>query len=81
MDYAYLRKGTVKALKYDGHECTPENVARGVYPIVAQVRMYTRDEPQDKVKAFIDYVLSPEFQQGFVGEMGFVPVTAGVSPL
>lgn len=75
VDYAYLRKGGVKALKLDGHECTPENVVRGVYPIVAKVRMYTRGEPEGKVKAFIDYVLSPEFQQGFVSEMGFVPVT------
>lgn len=74
VDYAYLRKGAVKALGYDGYECSPENVVAGVYPIVARVRMYTRGEPGGDVKAFIDYILSAEFQHDFVEEMGFVPV-------
>ena len=52
---------------------TMENVVTGDYPISRPLLMYTKGEPQGAVKAFIDFVLSPEGQT-VVKKIDFVPV-------
>lgn len=52
---------------------TMENVMSGAYPISRPLLMYTKGEPKDLVKTFIDYVLSPAGQQ-IVKKLDFVPV-------
>lgn len=52
---------------------TMENVMSGAYPISRPLLMYTKGEPKDLVKTFIDYVLSPDGQQ-IVKKLDFVPV-------
>jgi phosphate transport system substrate-binding protein len=37
--------------------------------------MYTKGEATGAVKAFIDYVMSKEFQDAYVEKNGFVPIT------
>lgn len=50
---------TVRAVKLDGVEPTQENAKSGKYPVVRQLYMNTKGDPQPLVKAFIDYILSP----------------------
>jgi phosphate transport system substrate-binding protein len=51
---------TVRAVKIDGTEPSQENAKTGKYPVVRQLYMNTKGEPKPLVKAFIDYILSPE---------------------
>lgn len=62
----------VKPIKVDGFEPTEENVKSGSYRISRPFLYLTKEEPQGVVKAFIDWVLSPEGQE-IVGEE-FIPV-------
>ncbi|MDO7906113.1 phosphate ABC transporter substrate-binding protein PstS family protein [Paenibacillus sp. JX-17] len=66
---------SVKALKYDGVEASVENVEQGKYPVWAYEHMYTKGEPKEHVKAFLDYILSDEVQQADVTELGYIPVS------
>jgi phosphate transport system substrate-binding protein len=61
-----------------GEVVTPaaEAVATGAWPAWSYEHMYTRGEPRGAVKAFVDYVLSPAFQEEVVPKLGgFVPIT------
>jgi phosphate transport system substrate-binding protein len=67
------------SLKGDSGEIAPttENITAGTYPIWAYEHMYTKGEPTGATKAFIDFVLSPEFQNdGLPSVKGFIAVTA-----
>ncbi len=52
---------------------TAETVNAGLYPIARDLYMYTAGEPQGQIKAYLEWVLSPEAQQ-IVLELGFVPI-------
>jgi phosphate transport system substrate-binding protein len=57
-------------------EASPETIASGAYPIWSYEHMFTKGEPTGATKAFLDYVLSPEFQTKVVPSVkGFIPVT------
>ncbi|WP_420540012.1 phosphate ABC transporter substrate-binding protein PstS family protein [Paenibacillus polymyxa] len=66
---------TVTALKYDGMEANVENVEQGKYPVWAYEHMYTKGEPKEHVKAFLDYILSDEIQKTDVVDLGYIPVS------
>jgi len=53
----------------------PENVVNGTYSISRPLLLYTNGEPTGDVKAYIDFILSPEGQR-IVEEQDFVPVPA-----
>ncbi|WP_020432271.1 phosphate ABC transporter substrate-binding protein, partial [Paenibacillus riograndensis] len=55
---------SVKTLKYDGVEPSVDNVVSGKYPVWAYEHMYTNGEPNEIVKAFLDYIMTPEVQTG-----------------
>jgi len=74
IDAAYL-KDTVKALKYNGIAYSPDAVANGQYPVYAYEHMYTKGQPTGNVKAFLDYMLSADFQNKSVEKAGFLPVS------
>ncbi len=59
----------------DGEYVDPtiDNVIQKKYPISRPLYFYSRGEPAGDVKAFLDYVLSPE-GQAVVQELDFVPV-------
>lgn len=63
----------VKAVKYEGVEASVDNVASGEYPIWAYEHMYTKGEPTGAVKAFLEYMMSDEIQNGDVVELGYIP--------
>ncbi|WP_298461251.1 phosphate ABC transporter substrate-binding protein [uncultured Mitsuokella sp.] len=66
---------SVKVLKFDGVEYSPQNIIDGKYPIYGYGHMYTKGEPTGAVKAFIDYILSDEFQNSQVEKLGFIPIS------
>ena len=73
VDAAYANQN-VKVLKLDGVEYTQENVASKKYTLFSEEHMYTKGEPNKQTKAFLDYMLSDEFQNKHVEEMKFMPV-------
>jgi phosphate transport system substrate-binding protein len=50
-----------------------ETVNNNAYPIARDLYMYTAGEPQGELKAYLDWILSPEAQQ-IVEDLGFVPI-------
>lgn len=67
---------TVKTLNYDGIEPSVDNVVSGEYPVWAYQHMYTNGEPNEVVKAFLDYMLTDEVQNGDVVELGYIPASS-----
>jgi phosphate transport system substrate-binding protein len=74
IDAAYL-KDTVKALKYNGVAYSADAVINGKYPIYAYEHMYTKGEATGTVKAYLDYVMSADFQNANVEKAGFIPMS------
>ena len=74
VDAAYA-DNTVKTLAYNGVKYAADAVVNGQYPVYAYEHMYTKGQPTGAVKAFIDYVLSPDFQNTYVEKQGFLPMT------
>ena len=74
VDAAYADT-TVKALAYNGEKYSVDTVIAGKYPVYAYEHMFTKGEATGAVKAFIDYVMSKEFQDVYVEKNGFVPMT------
>ncbi|QJD88125.1 phosphate ABC transporter substrate-binding protein [Cohnella herbarum] len=66
---------SIKTVKYEGVEASVDNVANGTYPVWAYEHMYTKGEPNAAVKAFLDYMLSDEVQNGDVVELGYIPAS------
>lgn len=66
---------TVKTLNYDGVEPSVDNVVAGKYPVWAYEHMYTNGEPNETVKAFLDYFMTDEVQTGDVVELGYIPAS------
>lgn len=66
---------SVKMLSYDGVKYTPEAVTSGQYPVYSYGHMYTKGEAAGATKAFIDYVMSAEFQDTYVEKTGYIPIT------
>ncbi len=71
--------GGVKALKISKRKGGPmvsptaDAAINGSYPIARHLYLYTRGEPTDQTKAFLDWVLGIDGQQ-IVRDVGFVPV-------
>ncbi|MGD2251458.1 MAG: PstS family phosphate ABC transporter substrate-binding protein [Anaerolineales bacterium] len=51
-----------------------ETVENELYPIARDLYMYTAGEPVGDVKAYLDWILSPEAQT-IVSDLGFVPLS------
>lgn len=66
---------SIQALSLDGVESTPENIADNKWPIWSYEHMYTNGEPDANVKAFLDYIMTDDVQQGIVIELGYLPIT------
>lgn len=67
--------GSVKTLDYNGVKYSPEAVTSGKYPVYSYGHMYTKGEATGATKAFIDYVMSADFQNTYVEKTGFIPIT------
>lgn len=65
---------TVNTLSLDSVKYTAQAVIDGKYPVYSYGHMYTKGEATGAVKAFIDYVMSDEFQNTEVEKLGFIPI-------
>jgi phosphate transport system substrate-binding protein len=74
IDAAYLQN-TVKALKFNGVAYSADTVGSGEYPIYALEHMYTKGEATGTVKLFLDYIMSPQFQDKNVATKGFLAIS------
>jgi phosphate transport system substrate-binding protein len=62
----------VSAVSVDGVACTEAEILAGRYKLVRPVYLLTKGPPAGAVKAFIDYVLSPEGQDS-IKQDGLLP--------
>lgn len=58
-----LNTQTVKALNIDGVACSEATIKAGSYKIQRPFILLTKSQPTGLVKAFLDYILSPEGQK------------------
>jgi phosphate transport system substrate-binding protein len=62
----------VKAVSYNGHNPTNDNVKRGVYALARPIFFLYRGQPNEYVKTFLDFVISAP-SQNMLKEEGLVP--------
>jgi len=67
---------SIRSLLLDGVEATAENVMNGRYNLYRPFLFITKEEPVGEVKAFIDFVLSPE-GQALLAHEGLIPRMEG----
>lgn len=72
---SYLTDNTVTALSIDGVAASPENIQSGKYAVWGYEHMYTKGQPTDLEKAFIDYMMSSDVQTTILPKQGYLPVT------
>ncbi|MCH6268845.1 MULTISPECIES: phosphate ABC transporter substrate-binding protein [Neobacillus] len=73
--FSYFTDDTVTPLAIDGVEATAENVQSGKFPVWAYQHSYTKGEPTEIAKAFLDYLMSDDVQTTLLKEQGYLPVT------
>ena len=64
---------TVKAVVLDGVVPSQDNAMNGSYPVVRKLYMNTKGEPSKLVKAFIDYIMSPD-GAAIIAKSGYLPL-------
>ena len=76
--FAYYQQnlGKLTGLQLDGVDASVANMANGTYKLSAEGHMYTKGAATGLTKAFIDYILSPEVQNGLVKQLFYAPVSA-----
>jgi len=65
---------SVKALSYEGVAFTATNAKNGTYKIVSPEHMYTKGQPTKLGQAFLDFILSKDFQGNAVPQLKFVTI-------
>jgi phosphate transport system substrate-binding protein len=75
VDAAYYNADKVGMLKVGGVAYSADAVTGGKWRIYAYEHMYTKGEATGATKAFLDFILSQEFQSSVVEKLGFIPVT------
>ncbi|TVY08096.1 phosphate ABC transporter substrate-binding protein [Paenibacillus cremeus] len=72
VDTPYLND-TIKAVKFDGVAFSKDAIKDGKYPLYGIEHMYTKGEAKGATKAFLDYIMSADFQGKSVEELKFLP--------
>lgn len=66
---------TVTKVSLDGVAPTGDNVKAGTYKYFSHEHMYTKTSPSPLATAFIDYILTADFQSATVSQAGYLPVS------
>lgn len=69
---SYFTDDTVTPLAIDGVEATDEKVKTGEFPVWAYQHAYTKGEPNELAKAFLDYMAADE-QKQLIEDQGYIP--------
>ena len=64
---------SVKGVILDGVVPSQDNAMNGSYPVVRKLYMNTKGEPSKLVKAFIDYIMSPD-GAAIIAKSGYLPL-------
>ncbi|GKT10461.1 phosphate ABC transporter substrate-binding protein [Desulforhabdus sp. TSK] len=64
---------SLKAVNLESVAATQENAMNGSYPVVRKLYMNTKGEPSKLIKAFIDYIMSPEGSE-IIKKHGYIPL-------
>ena len=65
----------VATLSIDGVAPKDENVTTNKWTIWAYAHMYTKSQPKELTKEFLEYILSDDVQNNIVGALGYIPVS------
>jgi phosphate transport system substrate-binding protein len=66
-------KEGLNVLKIDGVEANAQNISTDKYKIWAYEHMYTKGEPTEITKAYLDYMVSNEMKAG-ITKLGYIPM-------
>jgi phosphate transport system substrate-binding protein len=72
IDTPYI-DSTLKAVKIDGVAFGKDTIKNGTYKLFGQERMYTKGEAKGATKAFLDFIMSDDFQNNQMEKLGFLP--------
>ena len=75
LDFSHFDDAKFRAIKVGGVEPVSENVLDDSFKIWATEHMYCKKDADDATKAFLDYMLSDDVQDGLVEKQGFIPVS------
>lgn len=75
MAFSYVTED-VLTLQIDGIAPTDDNVRVNEWVIWSYEHMYTKGEPTELTKDFIDYVLSEDVQNNIVGKLGYISISS-----
>lgn len=64
---------SINVLKLDGLDANKENITAGKYPIWSYEHMYTKGEPKELAKAYIDYMSNDEVKP-ILDKLGYISV-------
>jgi phosphate transport system substrate-binding protein len=67
-------KGKLNGLQLDGSDATVPNMTAGTYKLSADGHMYTLGQPTGLTAAFLDYMMSPDVQNGLIPSLSYAPV-------
>lgn len=65
----------IKALKIDNVAFSKDAIQQGKYPLFGVEHMYTKAQPDAATQAFIDFIMSKEFQDTTVEKLKFLPAS------
>lgn len=74
VDYAYTTDGTVNVLKYNNVAFTKDALVNNTYTLFGVERLYTKGTPNAQTQAFIDYILSTDYQNQVDQAGKFIPI-------
>ena len=63
-----INNDKVATVAIDGVEPSLENTYNGTYPVWGYEHMYTKGEPNETIKAFLDYIMSDEYGSKLEGQ-------------